>query len=82
MTWGKESEGDSAEFPLNVLPAAELEDLRSSGLLGVRRGTPTVEPASEDAGSAAARSSTGKAAWNRRLSPSHRRAVKKFFSKE
>ena len=82
LTWGEESEGDTRQFELQVLPSAELEDLTSSGLLGVGRGAPTVEPKAEGAGSAGTTQSTGKAAWRRRLSPSHRRAVRTFFSKE
>ncbi len=82
MTWGEESEGSTERFPLQVLPSAALEDLENSGLLGVGRGTPTAEPQAEGAGNAAVNSSAGKAAWRRRLSPSHRRAVRTFFSKE
>ncbi len=82
LTWGEESKGSIERFPLRVLPSAELEDLESSGLLGVGRGTPSAEPVAEGAGNAATSQSAGKAAWQRRLSPSHRRAVKQFFSKE
>lgn len=82
MTWGEESEGATDKFPLQVLPPAALEDLQNSGLLGVGRGSPTAEPNAEAAGNAAVSGSVGKAAWRRRLSPSHRQAVKTFFSKD
>ena len=81
MTWGDETEGDTSKFDVEVLPPAAVEDIEASGILGVGRGAPEVNPSAEGAGSATVEGSVGNAAWKRRLSPSHRQAVRTFFSK-
>ena len=80
LNFGDETEGATDKFDIEVLPAAGIEDMEASTILGVGRGAPTVEPTAEGAGSGNAKGSVGKAAWKRRLSPSHRDAVRTFFT--
>ncbi|MFT4540178.1 MAG: hypothetical protein ACI841_000334 [Planctomycetota bacterium] len=80
MSWGAESQGRSEDFDVKRLTPAQLEDLDSSQLLGLGAAVPTVEAAGESVGVGEISGSTGKAAWKRRLSPRHRRAVGTFFA--
>lgn len=82
MTWGEETE-DAAEFEPDALPPGQIPDVDSSVLLGVSSTSPTAQPQSESAtGGPAGQASAGEAAWKRRLSPSHRDAVKRFFASD
>ena len=80
MIWGEETPGASERFEAKSLPSAQLFDPESSAVLAVGAAPPVVDPRAESAGLAEASVSAGKTAWRRRLAPSHREAVKAFFS--
>ena len=80
MRWGDESPGRSEEFAPERLSPSQFEDLEHSQVLGLGSAAPSVQTQAESAGLAAIRASSGRAAWKRRLSPRHRRAVGTFFA--
>ena len=63
---------------LELLPAAKRRDAEHTRLYGESATAPVVDPRSE-AGTGTAAGGTGGSAWDRRLAPRHRRAVKTFF---
>ena len=83
ITWGRESEEQGIKFKETVLPEGFLEQPKDE-LVGLEASAPEVEPAATAArGKARARSAAaGGTTTNRRLSPKHRRAVRKYFSDE
>jgi hypothetical protein len=75
-----DSDAENTEFKNTVLPPGFLDDPKNQ-VLGVRRVTPTVDPA-ESAVRGAKRKydpASGRETWNRRLRPRHRSVVKKYF---
>ena len=78
MIWGEESPELANELA-RALPAAEYLNLEETAVLGVGSSAPTIEPSAEAAGLSEVDASLGKAAWRRRLSPRHRKAVRSFF---
>lgn len=80
MIWGDESPGRTDQFEAKALPDAEYIDAENSQILGVGSASPTVEPTAEGGGAVEVSASAGQAAWRRRLSPRHRRAVGTFFT--
>jgi hypothetical protein len=80
MSWGAESSGDTDRFEAKALPDAQYRDPEHSLVIGVGASVPTVEPVPESAGNSDVATSTGRAAWKRRLAPHHREAVKSFFT--
>jgi hypothetical protein len=82
MTWGRESAGDTERFEAKSLPSAQYPDSEHSAVLGIGAASPEVDPTAEGAGLANVTTSTGKAAWERRLAPHHRDAVKTFFTRD
>lgn len=79
LIWGEETAGRLDAFEVEALSPAEVLDLESSAILGVGAAAPEALPRGEGAGLAGATGSVGKAAWKRRLAPSHRDAVRSFF---
>ena len=81
MTWGRESEEQGVKFKETVLPEGFLEQPKDD-LIGLDASAPEVEPAATALrGKAQARkAAAGGTTTNRRLSPKHRRAVRKYFS--
>ncbi len=80
LFWGEESPGRSDQFAPKQLPGARAFDPDSSTPMGVTAGAPTVEPVAEGGGTQATTEAAARSAWRRRLAPSHRAAVKKFFA--
>lgn len=78
--WGEETAGRTDQFQPEALPAAGSMDLERSAVLGVGAVAPPVQASGEAGGLDAVGATTGKAAWQRRLSPSHRAAVSTFFA--
>ena len=79
LTWGEETPGRTDLFEAKSLPAARHADPERTAVFSVGATAPNVNPVAEGAGSQDVEGSTGRSAWRRRLSPSHRRAVKTFF---
>ena len=80
LIWGSESPGQNDQFAPKQLPGARTFDPGSSTPMGVSSAAPTVEPVAEGGGSAPTAEAAARSAWRRRLAPSHRDAVKKFFA--
>lgn len=78
--WGEESTANTDRFRVELLPEGGAVDPENSSILGVGAVAPPVEAQGESGGLSAVQASSGKAAWRRRLSPSHRAAVQSFFS--
>lgn len=78
VLWGDESA--PGQFEAQLLPPSAFPDLEHSAKLGESIDVPEVAPTGEGAGLADVQGSTGEAAWRRRLSPRHRKAVQEFFS--
>lgn len=74
---------ENEAFQSKRLTPAEYASLDRSTLVGVGLAVPVASGQSgESAGTAApTTSSSGAAAWKRRIDPSHRRAVSKFFDR-
>jgi hypothetical protein len=81
LIWGEETAGRTDEFEAQMLEEARYADPENSRIVGVGSTAPEVEVQPEAAGSAEVGASTGSAAWRRRLSPHHRRAVGSFFAR-
>jgi hypothetical protein len=82
MTWGPESPERLDLFEAKLLPSSQALRPEDSSLLGVGVAAPTENARGEGAGLADTTAATGKAAWRRRLSPRHRRAVGAFFRRD
>ena len=80
MIWGEETPGSTERFEPDVLPPARYLDEESSGVIGVGTTSPEAAPVAEGAGLAEIAPAGGGAAWQRRLAPRHRRAVRSFFA--
>jgi len=78
--WGQETQGSSDRFRIEFLPEGGALDLENSHILGVGAVAPPVDAVGQAGGLASVETSSGKAAWRRRLSPSHRSAVQSFFA--
>ena len=83
LSLGEESDSQASKFKSVVLPPGFL-DQTDSNVLRVTKSAPTAEPAA-----AAARTqqrqldpASGRATWNRKLQPKHRRIVKQYFESE
>ena len=63
---------------LERLPSARRRDAEHTRLYGESATAPEVDPRVE-AGTGSAATGSGGSAWDRRLAPRHRRAVKSFF---
>ncbi len=81
LIWGEETPGREEDFEAQMLREARYSDPENSQIVGVGATAPEVEARPEAAGSADVGASTGSAAWRRRLSPHHRRAVGSFFAR-
>jgi hypothetical protein len=81
LIWGEETAGRTDDFEAKTLTGAKYEDPEQSKVIGVGASAPDVEARGEGAGTAGVTASTGSAAWHRRLSPHHRRAVGSFFAR-
>ncbi len=70
-------------FQSKRLTPAEYASLDRSSLVGVGLAVPVASGQSGEAAGTAAPTtpSSGAAAWKRRIDPSHRRAVSKFFDR-
>ena len=79
LTWGAESPGRTDEFEARILPPSQARDPKDSTILGVGAAAPGVDAQGGASGLTEVDASAGKAAWRRRLSPRHRRAVGSFF---
>lgn len=80
LIWGEESPGRTDQFTPKQLPGARAFDPEHSLPVGTSAAAPTVEPQAEGAGTQASAAAVARSAWRRRLAPSHREAVKKFFA--
>jgi len=81
LTIGEGSELDAELFEAQALEGLQQPD--ASTLLGTELGAPEVEAAGEAAGLSAIDTSgaaTGSVTWKRRLSPTQRDAVRRFFN--
>ena len=81
LIWGEETPGRTEDFEAETLAEAKYEDPEQSQIIGVGAGAPEVEARGESGGAAGVAASSGSAAWRRRLSPHHRRAVGSFFAR-
>ncbi len=80
LTWGDESDKAGTKFKEVVLPRGFLDQPKDE-TVGIERTAPQVE-AAESAPRSERRNAdpaTGRAAWNRQLSPRHRNVVKQYF---
>lgn len=80
MIWGEETPGRTDEFEARALPRAKRLDPDHALQISVGAQSPEADPTRESGGSAEAEASAGRSAWRRRLSPTHRRAVRTFFA--
>ena len=80
MSYGDESDEQGAKFKEVILPPG-FSDKPKDEIAGIQLIAPTEEPAADAVKGTqnAANPSSGKATWNRRLSPKHRNVVRKFF---
>lgn len=83
MTWGEESTEQGIKFKESILPEGFKEQPKDD-VIGLEASAPEVEPAASAPRGAARdqRRAAGGATNNRRLSPKHRRAVRKYFTSE
>ena len=79
LVWGEETPGRTELFDAKSLPSARHADPERTAVFSVGATAPTVDAQGEGAGNADVQASTGRSAWRRRLSPSHRHAVRTFF---
>ena len=79
LTWGDESPGRTDAFAPKQLPPGTQLDPEQSALLGVSAAAPEVDPVAEGAGSQPTERAAARTAWRRRLAPTHREAVTRFF---
>ncbi len=81
ISWGTETEDLAALMQARGLPPpASLEE--AMRLVQVAALAPEAQPLAEGVGEAAASGATGEAAWQRRVGPRHRDAVRRFFDRE
>lgn len=80
LTFGDETNLKSGDFESERLGGQAVPDLSQSELLGVELVAPEVLAQGEAAGAADVEASAGAATWNRRLSPTQRAAVRRFFT--
>ncbi|HSG73362.1 MAG TPA: hypothetical protein VLA12_23305 [Planctomycetaceae bacterium] len=81
LNYGHETDDQGVKFKETILPKGFLDDPKDE-ILNITLAPPKEEIA-ESAPRSAARSSdpsTGKATWNRKLSPRHRQVVKGYFN--
>jgi hypothetical protein len=81
LTWGDEADEQGVKFKETVLPPGFLEDPKDE-IVGVKLGTPKVDPAASAARSASrdADAATGRETWERKLRPRHKEVVRQFFN--
>ena len=79
MSFGDETGLQSDAFEAEVLGGASFADPAHSDLLGLGFVSPEVSPLGEASERVNLKASSGYAAWQRRLSPNQRAAVRRFF---
>jgi len=80
LTFSDETSLNDEDFESESLGGMPVPDANNSELLGVELVAPEVNAQGESAGSADVEASAGAATWKRRLSPSQRAAVRRFFT--
>lgn len=80
LTWGDEADKQGTKFKEVVLPKGLL-DRPKDEIIAIQRVAPNEEAAATAprSGRRDDESAAGQATWNRRLSPRHRNAVRKYF---
>lgn len=80
LTWGDESDLDGAKFKETVLPSG-FNELPKDEIVRVDLTAPKTEEAAPSAKTAGREQgpASGRATWNRSLSPRHRDVVRKYF---
>jgi hypothetical protein len=80
LTFGDETALSDEDFESESLGGQPFPDASNSELLGVELVAPEVDAHGESAGAVDVGASAGFATWKRRLSPSQRAAVRRFFT--
>jgi hypothetical protein len=81
ISWNAETEDLAALMQVRSLPPpASLEE--AMRIVQVAALAPAAQPLAEGIEEAAASGATGEAAWQRRVSPRYRDAVRRFFDRE
>ncbi|MHC4388247.1 MAG: hypothetical protein ACYSX1_06535 [Planctomycetota bacterium] len=84
MTWTDGSGEEGVAFKEQVLPAASLEALKESKLVGVRLGAHSTEDSSADAGTGTLNAAAvgGGEAFRHVILPRHKGVVRRYFERE
>ena len=84
MTWTDGSGEEGVAFKEQVLPAASLEALKQSKLVGVRLGAHSTEDSSADAGTGTLNAAAvgGGEAFRHVILPRHKGVVRRYFERE
>ena len=80
LTFGDETGLHDEDFEAESLGGLPVPDATNSELVGVELVAPEVDAQGESAGATDVGASAGSATWKRRLSPSQRAAVRRFFT--
>lgn len=83
MLWKDPSSKEGANFDPQVLPPTRMQDMKDARLLGVTRGAPDTEPASDGStgGALAGATTTGGSAESSVILPRHRGTVQRYFQR-
>ena len=79
MNYNNETEGETDAFKAHKLPPGRRPSTKWERM-GVRRGSPEVDPQRPGGAGSAGDEGSGEASWRRKLAPRHRDVVRKFFS--